>query len=51
MVTVREACEPGCPGMHMPLFREPEIERAEKNYSRFRRHGHSFRPTTLQLQR
>ncbi|WP_300773327.1 hypothetical protein [uncultured Acetatifactor sp.] len=29
MVTVREACESECPGMHTPLFTEMELGRAE----------------------
>lgn len=29
MVTVREACQPECLGMHTPLFQEAELCRAE----------------------
>ncbi len=30
MITVREARRPDSPGMHTPLFKESEFERAEK---------------------
>ena len=29
MVGVREACRSECPGMHTPLFRKSELDRAE----------------------
>ena len=30
MIPVKEACEPECPGMHRPIFRKTEVDRAEK---------------------
>ena len=30
MIPVKEACEPVCPGMHRPIFRKTEFDRAEK---------------------
>lgn len=30
MIEVKKACQPECPGMHTPLFRKTEFDRAEK---------------------
>lgn len=30
MVTVSQACQPECPGLHTPIFRKSEFDRAEK---------------------